>query len=79
VREGNLTAQIAMKYLVPVARISADDCERMAAVFVKHRCDTRQAAQLYTAWREGSRVVRERILAELLFGVPRRSAAHPMA
>ena len=64
VREGNLSAQIAMKYLVPVARISADDCERMAAVFVKHRCDTRQAAQLYTAWREGSRVVRERILAE---------------
>ena len=64
VREGSLTAQIAMKYLVPVARINADDCERMAAVFVKHRCDTRQAAQLYTAWREGSRVVRERILAE---------------
>jgi ParB family transcriptional regulator, chromosome partitioning protein len=64
VREGNLTAQIAMKYLAPVARISADDCERMAAVFVKHRCDMRRAAQLYTAWREGSRVVRERILAE---------------
>jgi ParB family chromosome partitioning protein len=64
VREGNLTAQIAMKYLVPIARVSADDCEHMAAAFVKHRCDTRQAAQLYTAWREGSRVVRERILAE---------------
>jgi len=64
VREGNLTAQIAMKYLVPVARVNAEDCERMAAAFVKHRCDTRQAAQLYTAWRKGSRVVRERILAE---------------
>ena len=64
VREGNITAQIAMKYLVPVARVSAEDCERMAAAFVKHRCDTRQAAQLYTAWREGSRVVRERILTE---------------
>jgi ParB family chromosome partitioning protein len=64
VREGNITAQIAMKYLVPVARVSADDCERMANAFVKHRCDTRQAAQLYTAWREGSRVVRDRILAE---------------
>jgi ParB family chromosome partitioning protein len=64
VREGNLTAQVAMKYLVPVARISADDCERMAAAFVKHRCNTREAAQLYTAWREGSRVVRERILGE---------------
>jgi ParB family transcriptional regulator, chromosome partitioning protein len=64
VREGNLSAQIAMKYLVPVARVSADDCERMANAFVKHRCDTRQAAQLYAAWREGSRVVRERILTE---------------
>jgi ParB family chromosome partitioning protein len=64
VREGTLGAQIAMKYLVPIARVGADDCERMAAAFVKHRCDTRQAAQLYTAWREGSRVVRERILAE---------------
>ena len=60
VREGSVTAQIAMKYLVPVARVSAEDCERMAEAFVKHRCDTRQAAQLYTAWREGSLVVRER-------------------
>jgi ParB family chromosome partitioning protein len=64
VREGNIAAQIAMKHLVPVARVSAEDCERMAAVLVKHHCDARQAAQLYTAWREGSRVVRERILAE---------------
>jgi ParB/RepB/Spo0J family partition protein len=64
VREGNIAAQIAMKHLVPVARVSAEDCERMAAAFVKHRCDSRQAAQLYTAWREGSRVVRERILTE---------------
>lgn len=64
IREGSITAQIAMKFLAPAARVSAEDCERMAAAFVKHRCDTRQAAQLYTAWREGSRVVRERILAE---------------
>src|SRR3981081_3006972 len=59
VREGNLSAQIAMKYVVPAARVSADDCERMAGAFVKHRCDTRQAAQLYTAWRDGSRAARE--------------------
>jgi ParB family chromosome partitioning protein len=64
VREGNLTAQVAMKYLVPVARLNADDCERMAAAFVKHRCHTREAAQLYTAWRKASRVVRVRILSE---------------
>ena len=64
VREGKLPAQVAMKYLVPVARVNADDCTRMAAAFVAHRCDTRQAGQLYAAWRKGTRVVRERILAE---------------
>jgi ParB family transcriptional regulator, chromosome partitioning protein len=64
VREGAITAQVAMKYLVPIARVSGDDCARMAAAFVQHRCDTRQAGQLYAAWRDGSRVVRERILAE---------------
>jgi ParB family transcriptional regulator, chromosome partitioning protein len=76
VREGDLTAQTAMKYLVPVARIGADDCERMAAAFVRYRCNTREAAQLYNAWREGSRVVRERILGEPeLFLKMRRQAA----
>jgi ParB family chromosome partitioning protein len=77
VREGNLTAQIAMKYLVPAARVSGDDCGRMAEAFVKHRFDTRQAAQLYSAWREGSRVVRERILAqpELFLRTQREPAA----
>lgn len=64
VREGTLSAQLAMKYLVPVARVNGKDCARMAAAFVEHHCDTRQAGQLYAAWREGSRVVRERILAE---------------
>ena len=64
VREGTLGAQLAMKYLVPVARVNGEDCLRMAAVFLQHRCDTRQAGQLYAAWRDGSRVVRERILAE---------------
>lgn len=64
VREGRIAAQTAMKYLVPVARISVRDCERMAAAFALHRCDTRQCAQLYAAWRDGSRAVRERILSE---------------
>jgi ParB family chromosome partitioning protein len=64
VREGKLPSQVAMKYLVPVARVNAGDCARMAAAFVAHRCDTRQAGQLYTAWRKGTRVARERILSE---------------
>ena len=64
VREGKLAAQVAMKYLTPVARVNADDCTRMAAAFLAQRCDTRQAGQLYMAWRKGTRAVRERILAE---------------
>jgi len=64
VREGKIAAQVAMRYLAPVARVNAEHCERMAAAFVEHRCDTRQAGQLYAAWRNGSPVVRERILAE---------------
>lgn len=64
VREGKIAAQVALKYLVPVARVDAEQCQRMGAVFIEHRCDTRQAGQLYTAWRKGTRVARERILAE---------------
>jgi len=82
VREGKLSAQMAMKYLVPVARVNADDCTRMATAFVVHRCDTRQAGQLYAAWRDGTRAVRERILAEpeLFLKTQRQSpAAKPAA
>jgi ParB family transcriptional regulator, chromosome partitioning protein len=64
VREGKIAAHVAMKYLVPVARVDAEHCQRMAAVFVEQGCDTRQAGQLYTAWRKGTRAVRERILGE---------------
>lgn len=64
VREGAISAQLALKYLAPIARVNVEDCQRMAAAFVKHRCGTRQAGQLHAAWRDGSRVVRERILAE---------------
>jgi ParB/RepB/Spo0J family partition protein len=54
VREGKIGAQAAMKFLVPVARQSLEDCQRMAAIFAEHHCDTREAGQLYTAWRRGS-------------------------
>jgi len=64
VRDGKITAQVAMKYLVPVARIDADDCLRLATIFIEQHCGTRAAQQLYTAWRKGTRTVRQRILAE---------------
>src|SRR5674476_89077 len=49
VREGKILAQVAMKFLVPVARQGLEDCQRMAAIFGEHHCDTRQAGQLYAA------------------------------
>jgi ParB family transcriptional regulator, chromosome partitioning protein len=62
VREGKITAQVAMKFLVPVARQSVEDCQRMAAIFAEHHCDCREASQLYAAWRRGSAAIRKRIL-----------------
>jgi ParB/RepB/Spo0J family partition protein len=64
VRAGKVLAQVAMKFLVPVARQSLEDCQRMAAIFANHHCDTRQAGQLYAAWRQGSPAIRKRILDE---------------
>ena len=64
VREGQILAQVAMKFLVPVARQSLEDCQRMAAIFAQHHCDTRAAGQLYAAWRQGSPAIRQRILDE---------------
>jgi ParB family transcriptional regulator, chromosome partitioning protein len=64
VREGKIAAQIAMKFLVPVARQSLEDCQRMAAIFAQHHCDTREAGQLYGAWRRGTPAIRRRILED---------------
>jgi ParB/RepB/Spo0J family partition protein len=64
VRKGQIAAQVAMKFLVPVARQSLEDCQRMAAIFAEHHCDTREAGQLYAAWRRGSATVRQRILGD---------------
>jgi ParB family chromosome partitioning protein len=75
VREGKVLAQVALKFLVPVARQSLEDCQRMAAIFAQHHCDTRQAGQLYGAWRKGSPAIRKRILddPELFFKTQRQA------
>src|SRR5690242_1009940 len=62
VREGKIGAQVAMKFLVPVARQSLEECQRMAAIFAEHHCDAREAGQLYAAWRQGSAAIRKRVL-----------------
>jgi ParB family transcriptional regulator, chromosome partitioning protein len=79
VREGKIAAQPAMKFLVPVARQSLEDCQRMAAIFAEHRCDTREAGQLYAAWRRGPAAIRKRILDDpaLFFKTQRQEKAPP--
>jgi ParB/RepB/Spo0J family partition protein len=75
VREGKILAQVALKFLVPVSRQSLEDGQRMAAIFAQHHCDTRQAGQLYAAWRKGSPAIRKRILddPELFFKTQRQA------
>ena len=74
VREGKIPAQVAMKFLVPAARQSLEDCQWMAAIFAQHHCDTREAGRLYAAWRQGSPAIRKRILdaPELFFKTQRQ-------
>jgi len=75
VREGKISAQVALKFLVPVARQSLEDCQRMAAILAQHHCETRTASQLYAAWRKGSPTIRKRILddPELFFKTQRQA------
>jgi hypothetical protein len=61
VRAGEISAHVAMKYLAPVARANPSDCQRMAEALSKHRF-SRQAAELYAAWRDASPSIRQRIL-----------------
>jgi ParB/RepB/Spo0J family partition protein len=64
VRDGAIAAQVAMKYLVPAARSRPEDCRRMAEGFARYRLSSREAGQLYAAWRTATPAVRERLLDE---------------
>jgi len=63
VREGKIAATLAMRYLVPVARISVEHCRRMAQAFAEQAWTTRQAGEFYQAWQRASGAVRERLLS----------------
>jgi hypothetical protein len=64
VRTGAITAHITSKFLTPIARVSRQDCQRMAEILAKHKCSARQAGQLYAAWRDASPLIRQRILKQ---------------
>lgn len=53
VRSGAITAQAAMKHLVPLARAKREDCERLCEVLAPLRPSTRQVAQVCAAFSAG--------------------------
>lgn len=62
VRDGRIGAHAAQTYLVPLSRGNRDHAERLVVNLAALRPTTRQIATLYTAWREGDRETRERIV-----------------
>jgi len=64
VRSGAIAAHVAMKYLVPMARMNTAECCHMAEGFARHRMRSREAGQLYAAWRGSTTAVRARLLDE---------------
>lgn len=62
VRTGEISPHVAVRFLVPAARVSLEDCRRMADGFAAHRFNTREAGELYAAWRDGAPCARQRVL-----------------
>jgi ParB family transcriptional regulator, chromosome partitioning protein len=54
VREGAVSAQAAMKSLVPLARAKPEQAAELVRALKGQRLSTRQAAKLYAAWRRGN-------------------------
>jgi ParB-like chromosome segregation protein Spo0J len=77
VRSGEISAQVATKYLLPVARCSLEACRQMATAFARCKFTTRQAGQLYAAWRQASPQIRQRILEQPQLFLKTQSEAAP--
>jgi ParB family transcriptional regulator, chromosome partitioning protein len=64
VRAGAIGAHAAMKYLVPLARAKEADCDALGRALGKLRPTSRQVANLYAAYMNGSAAVRERVVQQ---------------
>lgn len=62
VREGQLSAQVATKYLVPLARANAAECAKLVTNLEGSRPSVREMHRLYLAWRLGDAERRRRIV-----------------
>jgi len=62
VQSGRVGAQVATKYLVPLARANAAQCERLVERLGDGRLSVRDAGRLYDAWRKGDVELRTRLV-----------------
>ena len=62
VRRGQVPAQAAMRYLVPLARAKKVDCERLVRGLGRATVSVRQTERLYRGWRRGDEQARERLV-----------------
>lgn len=62
VRDGDLSPQAVMKYLVPLARANASQCGQLVRNLRGERASVRQLGRLYAAWRAGDEEQRQRIV-----------------
>ncbi|MEN8185328.1 MAG: ParB N-terminal domain-containing protein, partial [Myxococcota bacterium] len=77
VRQGEIAAHAAMKYLAPLARGNREDAVRFAAAIAGTKLSTRQVGQLYAGYRSGSTKTRALVLSDpLVFLRAREEARH---
>lgn len=64
IRSGRLPVQAATRYLVPLARANAAQCEKLVAELGGERISVRQMQRLYVAWKEGDEALRDRLVTQ---------------
>jgi ParB family chromosome partitioning protein len=63
VRQGRLSAQAAMKHLVPLARGNSQQAEQLGKRAAAERLSTRQVGEVVAAWRQADAPLRDRLVA----------------
>lgn len=64
VRQGEIPAQAAMRYLVPLARANAEECTTLIANLGQRRTSVREVERIYRAWLSADPEGRQRIVRE---------------
>lgn len=62
VQSGKIGAQVATRFLVPLARANAEHCERLVERLDGQAVSVRQMKRLYVTWRAGDQEQRQRIV-----------------